>query len=89
MRRRALADRFGGEFDHDAGVALNTCKDGAQRIDVDDAERKMVEADVGAAVERGGTRAIGNLPKREQGGAVGHEYRGILRAFGGDGDGNE
>ena len=64
MRRRALADRFGIEFDDGAGVALYAREDGAQRIQIGDAEREMVETDIGAAVEGGGGYGIGDLSER-------------------------
>ena len=62
VRRRTLADRFGIEFDGRAGMVLDAREDGAQRVEVGDAKREMVEADVRAAVEGGRARRIGRDP---------------------------
>ena len=71
---RARAGGLRRELERDAGMVANAVVDGGERRLVRDCERKMVQADIGLAVEGDRVCRIGHTPKGQGHAAVGDEH---------------
>lgn len=74
MGGRARADGLRVELENDAGMVANALVDPRKRRLVRDRERKVVQADIGLAVEGDRALRVRDTPNGESDGSIGDEY---------------